>query len=466
MRALIYTRVSADNRQGRSVEEQEQECRVFCDRQGWEVVHIVKDNDRSASRYAKGNARPGWAEAKRRIADGDADVLVTWEASRTQRDLAAYVELRDLCRKHGVSWSYSGKTYNLDDVDDVFNTGLDALLGEREAGMTHKRVLRAIRANATAGRPHGRRAYGYQRVYDPNTGELLGQEPHPDEAPIVREIAERVLLGEPPFRIANDLNARCVPTPTGAAWHLSRIRRILTNPAYTALRVHQGKVLGEANWPAILDRDTFGRLQAVFDDPSRAKFRGGNDLKHLLSGIVRCGLCGARLYVGNDRGRPIYVCREGRQHLTRSQALLDAHVVKVVVEMLQRDDLDLSTPEDPRAQEAQLTARALRQRQEDAALAFARGEISVKVLATIESELQPQIDAADRYARKAALPTAIADIAGSDAASNWQQADIKVQRDAIAALVDVVVLPSRRPRGSRGFDSAAVQIVPRGDWRG
>ena len=78
--ALIYCRVSADRRNGRSVAEQEAECRAECERQGWNVVDVLTDNDRSASRHAR-KSRPAWDRVKQRVASGDVDVLVTWEAS-------------------------------------------------------------------------------------------------------------------------------------------------------------------------------------------------------------------------------------------------------------------------------------------------------------------------------------------------------------------------------------------------
>jgi len=51
LRALIYTRVSKDPKgRGRSTREQETECRQVCDDAGWDVVEVVTDNHRSASR--------------------------------------------------------------------------------------------------------------------------------------------------------------------------------------------------------------------------------------------------------------------------------------------------------------------------------------------------------------------------------------------------------------------------------
>lgn len=53
MRAVVYTRVSSDPKgAGRSVAEQEKECRAVASAAGWEVAEVFTDNDRSASRYA------------------------------------------------------------------------------------------------------------------------------------------------------------------------------------------------------------------------------------------------------------------------------------------------------------------------------------------------------------------------------------------------------------------------------
>src|SRR5688500_6723685 len=211
MRAVIYTRVSSDpNEGGRSVSEQEAECRAVCDRNGWKVVAVLSDNDRSASRYAV-KSRPAYKQLIDLVDEGGCDVLVTWEASRAQRDLMAYARLRNLCERRGVLLSYSGRTYDMTEADDRFGTGLDALLAERESDQTRTRVLRAVRSNATKGRPHGRLRDGYRREYDPVTRELLGQVPDDETAPIVREAARRVLAGETPYAVAQDFNRRSIP---------------------------------------------------------------------------------------------------------------------------------------------------------------------------------------------------------------------------------------------------------------
>ena len=461
MEALIYTRVSRDPKQrGRSVAEQEAECRRLCEREGWRVLDVLSDNGRSASRYAK-RGRPAWDEVKHRVASGGVDVLVTWEASRSSRDLAEFVDLRDLCRAHGVLLNYSGRSLDLDDTRDSFQAGLDALMAEDEAARTRDRILRTVRANANEGRPHGRRLYGYRRVYDEKTGALVGQVPEPDEAKIVTEVARRYLAGESTYAIAEDLNDRDVPVPTGAAWSETRVKRILTNPAYAGLRVHRGEVVGEASWPALIDRAIFDAIAARYDDPERDKYRGGHDVRHLLSGTARCGRCGARLYQGHDRGRPVYTCRDGKGHLTRSQQHLDGFVTAVLLERLATVDLGDLTAPDPEAVAARGEATELRQRLDDAVAQFTDGKLSGATLANIEAALKPRIAAAERQARARAVSPVIEELAGEGIDARWDALTMEHRREVVRLLVDVTVLPSQRPRGARGFDPDAVRL----EWR-
>ena len=76
---------------------------------------MFSDNDRSASRYAR-KGRPQHRELIQFIETGGADVLVTWESSRAQRDLDAYTKLRSLCERQGILWSYAGRIYDLREI--------------------------------------------------------------------------------------------------------------------------------------------------------------------------------------------------------------------------------------------------------------------------------------------------------------------------------------------------------------
>src|SRR4051794_17994907 len=429
-RAVIYTRVSSDpNDRGRSVIEQEEDCRAVCGRNGWEVVEVFRDNDRSASRYATKD-RPEHRKLIKFIAAGEADVLVTWEASRAQRDLAAYARLRDLCERHSVRLSYSGRTYDMTESDDRFSTGLDALLAERESDQTRKRVLRAVRANADKGRPHGKLLYGYRREYDPQTGELVRQIPDDETAEIVREAASRVLGGETPYSVAQDFDRRGIPTPRrGMRWDLTQVKRLCINPGYAGKRVHRGQVIGDAAWPPILDEATHLALVAKLGDPRRRTMRD-SAIKHLLSGVAVCGVCNGRMRVQKNRGFLAYLCVDGF-HVSRREIHVDEFVTEVVLARLERPDLAdvLRTSVDSETETALAEAREMRARLEGFYDAAAAGELTPQALVRIEARLLPEIEAADLRAQAAVTSPLVAETAGVDARKRWEKLALPQRRE-------------------------------------
>lgn len=471
MRAAIYTRVSQDQAQGRSVSEQEAECRAVAQREGWEVVRVFTDNDRSASRYAK-KSRPAYADLLRFIESSSCDVLVTWESSRAQRDLSAYVVLRDACERAGVLWSYSGKTYDLSKADDRMSTGLDALLSERESAVTRERILRATRANAAAGRPHGKIPYGYEREYDGATGALVRQLVREDQAAVIRECAKRFLSGETPYAIAKDLDTRGVlpPRPYKVVdgervldptvhWNLTQIRRLITNPAYIARRVHRGEDVGEADWPAILDESSLYQCVAKLADPAR-KFSHDSAVKFLLSGIAHCGVCEGRIKVGRPRGRDSYVCHE-KQCVARKVSAVDDLVTEVALTRLENPDaLALfSHEDDSHVSDALERISELRARLDGVYDAVADGTVSAAALGRIEPGVLQQIGEQEARLKRADVPTAIYELA-KNPRDVWPTLSLTQQRECLKVIMDIRIM--RTTNGERIFNKDAVLIT----WKG
>lgn len=322
---------------------------------------------------------------------------------------------------------------------------------------------------AAKGRPHGRLLYGYRREYDPASGALLRQIPDEATGPIVQEAAARVLAGETPYAVAEDLNSRGVATPRpnegppkdgGGArrWDLTQVRRMLINPGYAGLRVHRGDVVGAADWPGLIGEAEHYALVAKLTDPRRRSQRDST-VKHLLTGIARCGVCGNGARVLKQReSYHAYICTPGF-HVARKQQWVDDFVTAVVIERLSRPDaLDLlAGPDDEEAKGARAEAAALRARLDAFYDQAAGGELTPQGLARIEATLLPQIDAADRRARRVAVAPVVAQVAGPRAAEVWQELPIAARREVIRELLDVKILPGRQ--GIRTFDPKTVRIT-------
>lgn len=463
MRAAIYARVSQDSRgNARSVQEQEAECRGWVEREGWTLAQApFVDNDVSASKYSR-KARPQWQALTAELEAGALDVLVVWEPSRATRDRRVWAALAAVCEERGVRLGVNGRLYDLDDPDDAFQLDLFFALATRESGATRKRVQRGTRANAAAGRPHGKLLYGYRRLYvqTPTGPALDSQVPDEDQAPVVREIARRIAAGEALYGVAADLNRRGVPAPRGKAWEARTVKRLCINPAFVGQRVHQGKVVGTAAWPAILDEGTHALCVQRLTDPAR-RTNHGRSARHLLSGLARCGTCDGPMVVQKNRGHLAYLCRAGF-HTSRRQDLVDDLVTAVVVERLARPDIaDLmsgpSTDADVQLARDEVTTK--RARLTTFIDAAAAGELTAGALARIEARLLPEIEEAELRARVLPESPLVRETAGPQAAEVWKRLTLHQRREVVTLLCSVRILPAGR--GRRTFDPHSVEIT----WR-
>lgn len=456
-RAIIYTRVSKDSlRNGRSVAEQEAECRAVCEREGWPVGEVLEDNDIGASRWS-GKDRPAYRRLAEVLRPGD--VLVTWEASRAQRDLTAYAELRDLCAALGVLWNYKGRTHDLNKSEDRFTTGLDALLAEREADEIRDRVLRSLRANAAEGKPHGKIAYGYRAVRDPQTGLIVSREIDPEAAQWIREMTERVLKGESLRAILKDVNPRA-----GQKWYSSTISKMLRSPTLAGMRTYKGAVL-QGNWEPILTMDEHKRLVTVLGDPGRRTSYRGTEPRYLVSGIAACGVCGKPCYVGKNHGKPSYVCRNGG-HVSRLVSDVDPVVIEKMIGIIthQRARVFLFHDDDENSgnESAEWVAKAqlLQGRLDEYSESAALGEISKTEYLKISNSLNRQIQEANSKAAETAVTgDPLLALLYREPEEVWEGADMDQRRRFIRAAVNVRIL--KTGAGQR-FHSDSVEVTMRG----
>ncbi|WP_232323076.1 recombinase family protein [Hoyosella altamirensis] len=468
-RAILYCRVSSDTTgHGKSVADQEHECRAICARNNWHVAEVLTDNDMGASRHS-GRQRPAYERLKETLSPGD--VLVTWEASRAQRDLAAYTQLRDLCAAKGVYWSYSGRLYDLTKGDDRFTTGLDALLSEKEVEQLRERVLRGKRSRLNQGKPNGRMPYGYRRIINPGTGRTEGWQPCPVTAPIVREIVARLLAGEPINSISTNLNQRGVTPPSvggdrapAPEWIRQRLRTMIVTPTYAGLLTHRGTVVGEGAWEPLITVDEHHRLIAILTDPARATYRGC-DVKHLLTGIALCDVCDSPVRYFGPKGlkTPRYQCSKS-SCVGRRVDMVDLQVTDTLLTALRRWDIQQLTPEERgEGRQAQDDIRALRQRLDAFTDAAAGGEITPAAFARIEGRLLGEIAQLERRAKHVVLSPLVAQLAGENAFDTWEGLALMQRREVIRATCRVRILRSSQ-RGPRKYCARdlSVEVAPTG----
>lgn len=468
LRAGIYARVSKDKRKrqrGRSVGEQETEARAACERRRWTVAEIYKDEDRSASRFAK-KERPDWERLLADLDAGQLDVLVIWEPSRGDRTLETWAGLLSRCREAGtlIHVVSDDHTYDVRNARDWRALAEDGVDSAYESEKTSKRVRRMKAAQLVAGRPDGRVAYGYERRYDPTTRELIEQRPHELRAPVVREIFARVAAGDPISAITADLQERgAPPVSEGKLWSRNMVRRIATNFVYIGKR-KSGREVFDGQWPALVDEATFYGAQRVLSDPARMTTRPGR-VKYLCSYFATCTVCATGLSViSRGSQAKYYTCGKGCVGVRMDW--LDDFVRDVVVERLTQPDIysDLADTDDSAVVAARQEAEALRARLDEHYDEAADGRLSAAGLARVEARLLPKIESAERSAAAAATPAALRALVdpSQDIRRRWDELPIAARKDVVRVLLDAVrVRPAGRVRSVR-LDPGRVELV----WKG
>ena len=144
--------------------------------------------------------------------------------------------------------------------------------------------------------------FGYKRVKVNDGGkECPTLEVDPATAPVVREIFEKSLRGSGLKEICKELNDRGV-TNRGKRWYKGGLHYLLNNEAYTGTAVWgrtskgekaQDPVRVEGAWPALVSRALFEDVQqAMRDRAPKVQKPGRVGSRFLLSGLLKCGVCG------------------------------------------------------------------------------------------------------------------------------------------------------------------------------
>jgi site-specific DNA recombinase len=330
--AGIYARISYVRREDGTkerlgVERQVPPCRELARRKGWTVVEpVYEDNDLSAF---SGKRRPSYGQLLADAKAGRINVIVAWHADRLTRQPIENEGLIELAERHGIQLATVTGEHDLATPSGRLHFRMLGSIARYESEHRAERLRLKFQEQARAGRPNGggRRPFGFE------PDKLTVNEP---EAALLRDAAERLLVGEGLHAVLRDWWAHGIVTPAGNRWSSTSLRRALLAPRTAGLREHRGEVLGLAAWPAILDETTRKRLVELFARDDRR--RQGRPRTYLLSGIATCGRegCGRSL-VGASAGakRPKYACRKDLSHYGCGQTWIDApELDKYVREMV------------------------------------------------------------------------------------------------------------------------------------
>jgi len=457
--AANYCRINQD-RDGTTLGVQRQEviCRDLAARKGWPVAEVYVDNDLSA--YS-GKPRPAYLRMLADVEAGLRDAVLVVDTDRLTRQPAELEDFIALADARDIALANAAGDVDLATSDGRFKARIMGAMSRMESEKKSERLRRERAQRATAGRPHpGPRAFGFEEGNEAHRGH---------EADLIREAARMVLAGRSVRSVADAWNAAGVTTARGNRWTVGAVTDLLTTPRLAGLREHQGEVVGEAAWPAILERETWERLVAL----ARARRRGpGRPQTRLLTGLVFCGRCGGPMRSSGSKGSPTYACQRrpgndacGRlsvnaDHLdgeVRDQVLtaIASGRLGQIVEAERHDTNHRDLVADLEADEAALvdlsTDHYVHRRIGKAEFLAAREGLSSRI-AAIKARLAA---GADRGALQG-LP-AVAD----DLTAWWETAPGDLRRAVVAKVIERIDIRPLDPSKPRRFDPERAAIT----WR-
>lgn len=324
-RAAIYTRISTDEQTGNySLPTQEHACRQYCEQRGYDVVGVFVDVF-SGALYRE---RPGLTQLRELVRQGLVDVVVCYAVDRLSRSQTHLFILVEEFSERGCRLEFVTERFE-DTAVGRFVLAARSFAAELEREKIVERTIRGTYARVRSGKPKPavRPPYGYRWV----DAEKSRMEPDPDEAPVVRRIFERLANGATIRSVAQELQARGIPTPLRSKmWSTRTIHAIAHNPVYIGkyygLRTktvrENGRTmikrLDPTEWvllpdvaPPLVDEETWQRVQERL---LRNKEDAARNLKYapdalLRGGFVRCGTCGRSMVVHTARQTmPRYRC--------------------------------------------------------------------------------------------------------------------------------------------------------------
>jgi site-specific DNA recombinase len=491
---VIYLRLS-DSRTEEALDGRETKLRAEADRLGWIVSRVEIENDaprraggkmspasafkRRAVRTASGEIvkdpdtgrpvmrviRPGWQSVIADLKTGRASAVLAEDLDRACRDPRDLEDLLDACAQTGASArSLTGSLMLTNGGNDgeIFMARVMVAQAHKSSSDTGRRVRDAKARYSGQTYQGGLRPFGYAHVADTEKYHRTLMIVPDEKDMILKAVADILDRDITLAAITRDWRARGAVTVTGKPWTSQKLRQALIKPAVAGLAVCGGE-LKPAPWPSILERDTWEKLKAKLDDPVR-RHTTGNEPKHLLSMIARCGICndGTILYsMGTGhRGGAGYACRNAGWHLRRNSRHLDECVEAVVVEWL---ELYGKTALKPPPRQSGINAPALRAeagrlrtaKREQMRLHSA-GKIDSDDLAEGLREIRDRLAVIDAQLAVSDKPDPLAEFRDAPARAVWASLTLPRKRAIVRLLVEVTVYPTAR-RGP-GFDRASVEV--------
>lgn len=302
--AAVYIRVSTEEQAELSPDSQMKEIQKYAQREGIVILqdHVYIDAGISGKKAEK---RPEFmrmiAAAKEK--DCPFTVLLLWKFSRfarNQEEAIFYKSiLRSKCGVDVVSISEPLIAGHFGSLIERIIEWMDEFYSIRLS----EEVKRSMEVNARRGKLQSSPSFGYRAV----DGRLV---PDPEEAQIIQRIFNSFVSGKGLYPVARELNAMGIRTHRGNPFENRTIEYILRNPVYIGKMrwnpkgrtrrdfFNENIIVADSDHEPLVSVELWEAAQQRLNEVKAQwgyKARPTSELKHWLSGVVRCSSCGSTL---------------------------------------------------------------------------------------------------------------------------------------------------------------------------
>lgn len=348
-RCAIYTRKSTTvglEQDFNSLDAQRESCEAFIKsqaHQSWVLVDTFEDGGFTGASME----RPGFRQLMQAVDEGHIDIVVVYKVDRLSRSLFDFVKVMERFTRREVA--FVSVTQNFSTADAMGRLTLNMLMSFAE--FERAMIIERTRDKMAAARRKGKWTGGHVPLgYEVLSKRLVVNE---EEAWLVGEIYRRYLEdGASALSLVQWLNGAPEPThgnrikPRKAPWTQALVLHVLRNRLYLG-EVHSHGVYYPGEHPALIDRETFERVQQKLAPQNR--YREGRSRRvqpiYILRGILTCAACGKAMTTASSHRKGgvfrYYRCstrnHQGRKACPTTQVpaeALEAYISDQVVEAL------------------------------------------------------------------------------------------------------------------------------------
>lgn len=474
-RAVLYLRQSTYREESISLEMQEQSCRDYCARQGYEVVAVEADPGITGRTWK----RPAVQRVVQMAEQGRVDVVVLWKWSRLSRSRLDFARAVDTIETAGGRVESSTEPIDVTTASGRFGRGVMAELAVLQSDQIGENWRAIHERRVQQGLPHnGGPRFGY--AY---SGE--GYEIDPVTGPYVEELYRRFTVGESFRSLAlwlkssgveplHSFGARRAGISEDRTWTRRTLQRYLDSGFAAGIINFRGKQYPGAH-EAIIDDDLWDEY--LVRRAKRASIPPRSESSpYLLSALVRCWCGGAMTCSVQGRPNqksPKYTCQHAVQRRDHTIWAMPAERLHEevrqwifsqasLVRALEAEGAAAVPTELPRADAAdpakiKRNLIKLQNRLERIATQYLDDEIPAATYETIKQRTQNEIKEAEEMLREAKLsqkqrPAKIL----PDIARHWGEMDTETTRTMLRELIHPVLVGPGTWRAS--------EVVIRGLW--